>query len=148
MRQVHHHEGRTLLAGRRAANVRRACIDGDARGGLMMMRMSGAQVRKVFEKLRGEDPGMWHVVDASMSLDQVTAKVSTSLQMPGAFSRRLQKRAHACAQEKPRVRQLQLAHVRAARSGLAVERRAAHVGRSRSLQTRPWSARRGFRSRR
>ena len=33
------------------------------------------KVRKVFDQLRLEDPGMWHVVDASLPLDDVTAKV-------------------------------------------------------------------------
>ena len=33
------------------------------------------KVRNVFEKLRSEDAGMWHVIDASMSLDYVTSKV-------------------------------------------------------------------------
>ncbi len=37
------------------------------------------KVRKVFEKLRSEDAGIWHVIDASMSLDDVTSKVSYSL---------------------------------------------------------------------
>jgi hypothetical protein len=35
------------------------------------------QVRTVFEKLRAEDPAIWHVVDASMTLDEVTEKVSS-----------------------------------------------------------------------
>ena len=34
------------------------------------------KVRKVFERLRAEDAGMWHVVDACMTLDEVTAKIS------------------------------------------------------------------------
>jgi len=33
-------------------------------------------VRKVFEKLRSEDVVTWHVIDASMSLDDVTSKVN------------------------------------------------------------------------
>ena len=89
----------TRVADRRAAKARRACIDVDTRGSLMLPLMSGTQVRKVFEKLRAEDPTMWHVVDASMSLDDVTAKVSASLQIPGAVSGRLHTRAHACAQQ-------------------------------------------------
>ena len=36
-------------------------------------------MRKVFEKLRSEDAGMWHVIDASMSLDDVTSRVFCSL---------------------------------------------------------------------
>jgi thymidylate kinase len=43
----------------------------------MILLISDTQVRKVFDKLRAEDPAMWHVVDASMSLDDVTAKVVT-----------------------------------------------------------------------
>jgi len=34
------------------------------------------KVRTQFEKLRAEDPDMWHTVDASLSLDDVTAKIT------------------------------------------------------------------------
>jgi hypothetical protein len=62
-------------AGRRATQP--TCIDGGTGVDVMILLISDTQVRKVFDKLRAEDPAMWHVVDASMSLDDVTAKVVT-----------------------------------------------------------------------
>lgn len=42
----------------------------------------------MFEKLRSEDAGMWHVIDASMSLDDVTSKVNLDSPLPAPASTR------------------------------------------------------------
>jgi hypothetical protein len=62
----------------------------------MILLISDTQVRKVFDKLRAEDPAMWHVVDASMSLDDVTAKVVAFPANARSFFEAFAVWAHAC----------------------------------------------------
>ena len=93
-------KGRTLLRRGVLQQTQPTCIDRGTGVDVTMLLISDTQVRTVFEKLRAEDPAMWHVVDASMSLDDVTAKVFAFPANARSFLRRLQfghMRVRSCA---------------------------------------------------